>query len=107
MGQSMLLVNQQRPPNGTAPGMSVVPNAGKAGVQWFNFQRSGFTASGNVNVCYAPPGGNYTCILRTADNYGVAGLALQIHSVVTGTWSVYMCNGGGTCTPTRTFNVLP
>ncbi len=109
MGQSMALAGNPRPPNGSNPGMAVVPHEGKAGVQWFNFQGSGFPRSGTVNICYAPPGGSYTCVERNADYYGVVGLALQVNSDVTGTWTVYMCNAtlGGNCTLTRTFNVLP
>ena len=111
MGASMMTA--ARPPDGTNPGMVVVPNAGQKGVQWFNFQGSGFTASDqfvtrSAQICYAPPGGNYQCQTKPVDSYGVAGLGIQVRSGSTGTWSAYMQDvDTGQTTPTKTFTVLP
>ena len=111
MGRSMQLA--QRPAGN--PGMVVVPNRGHQGVQWFNFQGSGFTPSspGNlhyVDICWAPPSGTpNSCTPRQTDAYGVVGLGVQtLGSDVTGAWTVYMREQGtGYTTPTRTFIVEP
>ena len=105
MGKSMSLAAR------TSPGMAVVPNAGKVGVQWFNFQGSGFrhNDADRVNICWVPPGGSANCTVSDPDNYGVAGLGIQINSDVTGVWTVSMCEAQlpFACTPTQTFTVLP
>jgi thermitase len=106
MGQSMSLA--ERPRNGTNPGMVVVPNAGKRGGQWFNFQGSGFTASGEVEVCVAPPGGSYVCEpIDDADELGIAGMGRQMDlSDPIGTWLVYMRDESTqNTTPIQTFLV--
>ena len=115
MGGSMSRAARPRcEPGICQPGMAVVPNEGRVGMQWFNFQGSGFSPSPSIQVeryaeiCYAPPGGEYQCVRRLTDKYGVAGLSIQIASDVTGMWSVYMRDVfTGATTPVKTFTVLP
>jgi len=94
----------------TSPGMVVVPNAGQIGVQTFNFQGSGFTQGASLDICWRSPRGVTTCnTAQHADEYGVAGFGVQVASGSTGTWTVSMCEHGNplSCTPTKTFTVLP
>jgi hypothetical protein len=112
----MFLANQQRPPTGETPGMAVVPNTGKKGVQWFNFQGSGFSGSIPPNnfdaeICWAPPGGSSRCERHRIDRYGVVGLSIQISDAVpepTGIWTAWMRDiESGNTTPIVTFTVEP
>jgi hypothetical protein len=94
MGDSMDLAHREL--ETTGPGMTVVPNAGHAGVQWFNAQGSGFEPFADLEICWTPPSGPGTCEDEVAaDDYGVAGLGIQISGAEeppTGTWTVTMCD---------------
>jgi hypothetical protein len=105
MGRSMELAHR------TSPGMAVVPSKGYPGVQWFNFQGSGFgDGATTVRVCWTPPGGRTYCepLAQPIDDYGVAGLGIQVSvNAPYGTWTASMCERDGQhrCT-TGTFTVL-
>jgi hypothetical protein len=89
MGRSMELAHR------TSPGMAVVPDKGYPGVQWFNFQGSGFDpAADGVRICWTPPGGHTYCNpeLQPIDDYGVAGLGIQVSENASyGVWAASMC----------------
>lgn len=104
VGASMQLA--ERPT--TAPGMTVVPNAGTAGIQWFNFQGSGLTPDGNIRICWTPPGQTTSCYYDKANHHGAAGLGLQPSSSnPTGIWSVYIYDETTfRTTATQTFTIV-
>jgi hypothetical protein len=101
-----------RPRDGSNPGMVVVPNAGKPGVQWFNVQGSGFTPNAFMRICVtAPDPGGVSCdTAQRADEWGVAGLSFQpAYGSPLGTWNVTMCEQDDPthCAQSQTFVTEP